>query len=103
MNGPKNLDDFTAGLEQYGYEDIKKFDHKEFPPMYNSIPYQSNVAILTTSHREHLPFLKYTLKSYRESRKFVICAYDNPFNPMFKHPRKNQILFFFFNVDYLIS
>jgi len=46
---------------------------------YNSIPYQSNMAIIVTSYVGHLKWLKATLTNYRLSGKFVICAYDLPF------------------------
>lgn len=87
-----DIDNFSSGIEEYTYEQIKKMDYHEFARQYNTIPYKSNVAILTTSHWEHLVFMKYTLESFRKSGKFVICAYDNPFNPLFKYPRRNTVL-----------
>jgi len=46
---------------------------------YNSIPYNSDMAILVTSWRGHLKWLKATLTNYRLTGKFVICAYDPPY------------------------
>jgi len=43
---------------------------------YNNGPHKSNTAIICTSHRGHLAFLKYALRQYRKTGKFVICSYD---------------------------
>jgi len=48
---------------------------------YNNIPHKSNAVIVCTSHRGHLAFLKYALRKYRETGKFVICSYDPPAKP----------------------
>jgi len=48
---------------------------------YNNVPHKSNAAIICTSHRGHLAFLKYALRKYRETGKFVICSYDPPAYP----------------------
>lgn len=45
---------------------------------YNNIPCKSDTAVICTSHRGHLPFLKSTLTNYRQTGKFVICSYDPP-------------------------
>lgn len=46
---------------------------------FNAIPYKSDTAIIVTSWHGHLPWLKATLKNYRLTDKYVICAYDFPF------------------------
>lgn len=48
---------------------------------YNSWPYDTDTAIIVTSHRGHLKYLKATLTNYRLTGKFVICAYDIPIYP----------------------
>ena len=48
---------------------------------YNNMPHKSNAVIICTSHRGHLAFLRHALRQYRETGKFVICAYDPPQNP----------------------
>jgi hypothetical protein len=45
----------------------------------NSIPCQTDFAIIVTSWMGQLKWLKYVLARYRESGAFVILAYDNPF------------------------
>ena len=45
---------------------------------YNNMPHKSNAVIICTSHRGHLAFLRAALRSYRETGKYVICAYDPP-------------------------
>ncbi len=46
---------------------------------YNSEPYKSDVCIIVTSYYGHLKFLINTLRSYRETGAFVICAFDQPY------------------------
>jgi len=46
---------------------------------FNSVPFDSDTAIIVTSFKGHLPFLEATLKNYRLTGKFVICSYDPPF------------------------
>lgn len=46
---------------------------------YNSEPYKYDTVILVTSHKGHLPWLKNTLKQYRLTNKFVLCAFDHPY------------------------
>jgi hypothetical protein len=36
----------------------------------------TNMAIVVTSYNGHLPFLKYALSRYRETKKYVILSYD---------------------------
>ena len=38
---------------------------------------KSNVAIIVTSWQGHRTFMKYSLKNYMKSGKFVICSYDS--------------------------
>jgi len=46
---------------------------------HNSIPYNSDTAIIVTSWVGHLKWLKATLTNYRLTGKFVILSYDFPF------------------------
>lgn len=48
---------------------------------YNNIPFHSDTAIIVTSWWGHLIWLRNTLKNYRLTGKFVICAYDVPYHP----------------------
>lgn len=44
-------------------------------------PYNTDVCFILTSYWKHLRFLKASLLSYRQTGKFVIVGYDNPFKP----------------------
>lgn len=48
--------------------------HKNFKR--NVAPFKSDMAIVVTSYDGHLNFLKTTLSKYKESGKYVLCAYD---------------------------
>jgi hypothetical protein len=43
----------------------------------NSIPFNSETAIIVTSYNGHLMFLKQTLINYMKSNAYVICSYDS--------------------------
>ena len=81
------LDKKLAGMEQFkdtnfmdrGHDDVNWFD---LSMNHNSRPYDFDTVILVTSHKGHLPFLKHTLRQYRLTGKFVLCAFDSPFNGM---------------------
>jgi len=45
----------------------------------NSFPCETDTAIIVTSWPGQLRWLKSTLRSYRDSGKYVILSYDNPF------------------------
>ena len=81
-----NLKKCLTGQEKFDGRDLnERFDNDlglnwyDLSINYNSIPYKSDVAILVTSYYGHLKWLKQTLVKYRESGKFVICAYDHPY------------------------
>ncbi len=42
----------------------------------NNPLYDTNTAIIVTSHQGHLMFLKYALSQYMKTGKYVICSYD---------------------------
>lgn len=48
---------------------------------YNCFPFQTDTAIIVTSYKGQLAWLKPCLASYRATGKYVICAYDNPLLP----------------------
>jgi len=71
-------------------KDPSAHDHSQRPNLidlslnYNNIPVKSDTAIICTSHRGHLTFLKSVLTSLRETGKFVICSYDPPANAWYQ-------------------
>ncbi len=81
------LDKQLAGLEPFQETD---FTHRgkdgvsweDLSINYNSLPYNYDTVILVTSHKGHLPFLKPVLKQYFLTGKFVLCAFDHPFDGM---------------------
>jgi len=43
----------------------------------NSVPFDSETAIIVTSWNEHLMFLRQTLINYMKSKSYVVCSYDS--------------------------
>lgn len=78
-----------AGIDPWheNYGDGMEFRGKDLLSWYdisinaNSIPCQTDFAIIVTSWTGQLKWLNYTLTQYRLSNAFVILAYDNPFYP----------------------
>lgn len=70
--------DYGQGMEHRGPDGMSWYD---LSVNVNSIPCQTDTAIIVTSWAGQLKWLSATLKSYRETGAFVILAYDNPFYP----------------------
>lgn len=68
---------------------------------FNSMPYNYDTAILVTSHKGHLPWLKNTLRQYRMTDKYVICSFDHPFNGM-SNLSQEQMKTHFVRPDHLL-
>jgi len=77
-----HLDKEVAGIEPWTEPlyDTLRINWLDLGVKYNSIPFQSDVAIIVTSWHGHLLFLKAVLTSYRMTGKFVVCAYDQPYD-----------------------
>lgn len=69
-------EDFGMGMEYRGRDNLSWYD---LSVNVNSIPCESDLAIIVTAWSGQLKWLYHTLKSYRLSRAFVILSYDNPF------------------------
>lgn len=69
-------ENFGQGMETRGKDGVSWYD---LSILYNSLPYETDIAIVVTSHKGHLRWLKATLTNYRLTGAFVILAYDNPF------------------------
>ena len=69
-------ENFGQGMETRGKDGVSWYD---LSILYNSLPCESDIAIIVTSHKGHLRWLKATLTNYRLTNAFVILAYDNPF------------------------
>jgi len=67
---------FGMGMERRGADNESWYD---MSVNFNSIPYESDTAIIVTAWQGQLKWLKKVLTNYRLSGKFVILAYDNPF------------------------
>ena len=65
-------------MERRGQDGLSWYD---LSLMANNIPCEPELAIIVTSWRGHLKFLKASLESHRKSGAFVILSYDNPFYP----------------------
>lgn len=71
-------EDFGSGMEFRGPDGQSWYD---LSINCNSIPCQTDLAIIVTAWHGQLKWLKAVLKQYRLSGAFVILAYDNPFYP----------------------
>ncbi len=69
-------DNFGSGMEQRAKDGVSWYD---LSINCNSIPCETDTAIIVTSWFGQLKWLKATLASYRKTNAFVILAYDNPF------------------------
>ena len=69
-------ENFGAGMERRGADGMSWYD---LSINLNSMPCQTDTAIIVTAWQGQLKWLKYVLSKYRESGAFVILAYDNPF------------------------
>ena len=70
------VDNFGNGMERRGHDDMSWYD---LSINCNSLPCETDTAIIVTSWFGQLKWLKAVLTKYRESGAFVILAYDNPF------------------------
>ena len=71
-------ENFGQGMEFRGKDGMSWYD---LSINLNSVPCQTDTAIIVTSWFGQLKWLKYVLAKYRESGAFVILAFDNPFYP----------------------
>lgn len=76
LTGQKQLKSADISERHYNDLDMNEYD---LSINYNNKPYNSDICILVTSYYGHLKWLKQTLKKYRESGAFVLCAYDHPY------------------------
>lgn len=70
------LDNFGEGMERRGRDGMSWYD---LSINGNSIPCQTDTAVIVTCWAGQLKWLKAVLASYRMTGAFVIMAYDNPF------------------------
>ena len=78
-------ENFGQGMEFRGKDGMSWYD---LSINLNSVPCQTDLAIIVTSWFGQLRWLKPVLTQYRLSGAFVILAYDNPFYPWL--PRNQQ-------------
>ena len=71
-------EDFGEGMERRGADGMSWYD---LSVNLNSVPCQTDTAIIVTAWQGQLKWLKPVLDSYRKSGAFVILAYDNPLYP----------------------
>lgn len=71
-------EDYGQGMERRGKDGMSWYD---LSINCNSIPCQTDTAIIVTAWQGQLKWLKSVLAQYRLSGAFVILAYDNPFYP----------------------
>lgn len=71
-------ENFGQGMEARGKDDMSWYD---LSINLNSLPCQTDLAIIVTSWFGQLKWLKAVLTQYRLSGAFIILAYDNPFYP----------------------
>jgi hypothetical protein len=71
-------EDFGGGMEHRGQDGMSWYD---LSINANSLPCETNLAIIVTSWFGQLKWLQAVLSQYRLSGAFVILAYDNPFYP----------------------
>lgn len=69
-------ENFGEGMERRGADGVSWYD---LSINANSMPCETDLAIIVTSWMGQLKWLKATLAGYRRSGAFVIMAYDNPF------------------------
>ena len=87
MNEQKDIDDLLRGEKKVSFAEFGTSTNtrKNFPYTWddaafniNSFPFETDTAIIVTSCKGHLGWLKASLESYRKTGAFVILAYDNP-------------------------
>ncbi len=71
-------EDFGSGMEFRGKDGMSWYD---LSINCNSVPCQTDLAIIVTSWFGQLKWLKAVLAKYRLSGAFVILSFDNPFYP----------------------
>lgn len=69
---------YGDGMESRGADGVSWYD---LSYNVNTIPCDTDTAIIVTAWFGQLKWLKSALESYRKSGAFVILAYDNPFYP----------------------
>ena len=79
-----DLEKRLCGMKEFDHYNIQIHNYRGWCLEYNNAPMDSNIAILVTCYREHLMFLKSTLRQYRLTGKFVIGSYDTNFNGYLK-------------------
>lgn len=97
----KDLQDKLAGIKPFSPPGIGNNTEERIggnPNWYDlcfnmeSFPFYTDMAIIVTSWAGQLRWLKKTLQSYRQTGKYVILAYDNPFFAFEEHCKGSDFM-----------
>lgn len=91
-------DNYGLEMEYRGLDNVSWYD---LSVNCNSIPCETDTAIIVTAWFGQLKWLKSTLTKYRESGAFVILAFDNPFYPWMLRD-SSQMIRYMPNVNHYI-